>query len=112
MVPEPRHRFNAAFTPAKYSRFLQMLDDGCGTHVKFRNCETPCFLPRALSAKMARYGAELIQQLMTSEYLASSEGTIPPAYRVPNEAGKPLFIQVDFGLTAEMEPKLVEIQGF
>ena len=31
------------------------------------DCETPCFLPRPLFQKMARFGAELIQQLMTPE---------------------------------------------
>jgi hypothetical protein len=112
MLAEPRRGFNAAFTPEKYQRFLTLLDEGCGVHVKFRNCETPCFLPRALVDKMARYGAELIGQLMTPSYLARSEETIPAEYRVPNENARPLFIQVDFGLTADLEPKLVEIQAF
>ncbi len=31
---------------------------------------------------------------------------------MPNEDARPLFVQVDFGLTAELEPKLVEIQAF
>jgi hypothetical protein len=112
MLPELRRTFNASFTREKYQRFLALLDEGCGTHVKFRNCETPCFLPRALVDKMARYGAELIGQLMTPSYLARSEETIPAEYRVPNENARPLFIQVDFGLTADLEPKLVEIQAF
>jgi len=112
MVPDLRRNFNATFTPEKYQHFLTLLDEGCGTHVKFRNCETPCFLPRALVDKMARYGAELIEQLMTPSYLARSEETIPAEYRVPGEDPRPLFIQVDFGLTADLEPKLVEIQAF
>src|ERR1051325_10523817 len=112
MVPELRRSFNAQYNPEKYRRFLELLDTGCGTHVKFRNCETPCFFPRPLIGKMARYGAELIGQLMTPEYLARSEVTIPTQYRVPNESARPLFIQVDFGLTADHEPKLVEIQAF
>ncbi len=112
MIPEARHRFNRDFTPEKYERFLRLLDDGCGTHVKFRNCETPLFLPRALFEKMARYGAELIHQLMTPEYRARSEETVPAEHRVPNEDARPLFVQVDFGLTAALEPKLVEIQAF
>jgi len=112
MIPELRQRFNREFTPEKYRRFLRLLDDGCGTHVKFRNCETPLFLPRALFEKMDAYGAELIGQLMTPDYLARSEETLPPEYRVPNEDPRPLFVQVDFGLTAELEPKLVEIQAF
>lgn len=112
MVPELRRRFNAAYTPAKYQRFLELLDTGCGTHVKFRNCETACFFPRSLIDRMANDGAKLIEQLMTSEYLARSEETIPAEYRVPGEDARPLFIQVDFGLTTQNEPKLVEIQAF
>src|SRR5579862_7456459 len=112
MIPDLRRRFNRSFTPEQYARFLQILDDGCGTHVKFRNCETPVFLPRALFQRMAAAGAELIRQLMTPEYLARSEPTVPPEYRVPNEDARPLVIQVDFGLTAALEPKLVEIQAF
>jgi hypothetical protein len=49
---------------------------------------------------------------MTPEYLARSEETVPAKYRVPNEDARPLFIQVDFGLTADLQPKLVEIQAF
>jgi hypothetical protein len=96
MVPALRDKFNAGFTAEKYARFLTLLDQACGTHVKFRNCETPCFFP----------------QLMTPEYRARSQETIPAAFRVPNEDARPLFIQVDFGLNPELEPKLVEIQAF
>jgi hypothetical protein len=112
MIPELRRSFNAKFTPEKYQRFLHALDAGCGTHIKFRNCETPLFLPRPLFEKMDAYGRDLIHQLMAPGYLARSEETVPPEYRVPNEDQRPLFIQVDFGLTAALEPKLVEIQAF
>lgn len=112
MIPDLRRKFNASFTPEKYQHFLHLLDEGCGAPVKFRNCETPLFLPRPLFEKMARYGADLVQQLMTPDYLARSSQTIPSEYRVPNEDAQPLFIQVDFGLTADLEPKLVEIQAF
>ena len=112
MIPELRRDFNARFSPEKYQRFLGALDQAAGTHVKFRNCETPLFLPRALFEKMDACGRALIQQLMTPEYLSRSEETIPPRYRVPHEDARPLFIQVDFGLTRELEPKLVEMQAF
>jgi hypothetical protein len=62
--------------------------------------------------RMERDGRELIQQLMSPEYLKRSDETIPAEYRVPNEDARPLFIQVDFGLTESLEPKLVEIQAF
>ncbi len=112
MIPELRKKFNQSFTPGKYQRFLRMLDEGSGTRVKFRNSETPVFLPRALFDRMSREGAELITQLMTPEYLARSNQTVPAEYRVPNEDARPLFIQVDFGLTQDLEPRLVEIQAF
>ncbi len=112
MIPELRRQFNARFTPERYQRFLQKLDDGCGTHVKFRNCETPCFFPRTLMDRLEKEGRELILQLMTPEYLKRSDQTIPAEFVVPNQDARPLFIQVDFGLTESLDPKLVEIQAF
>jgi len=113
MVPEQRERFNQSFTPAKYGRFLSELTERCGTPVSFRNCETPCFFPGALIDKMVCYGKELVHQLISSpEYLTASTVSIPAEYNVPNETPHPLFIQVDFGIDRNLEPKLVEIQGF
>ena len=113
MIPDLRQDFNRRFTPAKYARFLGELDQRCGMHVEFRNSETPCFFPPELIAKMARYGQELIRQLTSNpEYHALSDASIPPEFRVPNEVPYPLFVQADFGIGPDGEPKLVEIQGF
>ena len=113
MVPEYRQRFNQSFTPEKYAKFLSELALRCGTTISFRNCETPCFFPAALIDKMVRYGKELVDQLMSSpEYMTASTASIPAEYNVPNETPHPLFIQVDFGIDQNLEPKLVEIQGF
>jgi hypothetical protein len=117
MVPTLRQRFNANFTAEKYRAFLARLDKACGTHIKFRNSETPCFYPKSLLDKMAAYGEELIRQLMSdSAYLAASQSVIPAEFNVAGESSHPEFIQVDFGLVRDhggnIEPKLVEIQGF
>ncbi|MGH9613111.1 MAG: hypothetical protein ACRD4P_08550 [Bryobacteraceae bacterium] len=113
MIPELREDFNRRFTPEKYRRFLAELDRRSGTHVKFRNCETPCFFPRTLLDKMVRYGRELIEQLTGDPvYLAAAGRAIPPQYNVPGVDTHPLFVQADFGLDRQLEPKLVEIQGF
>ena len=116
MIPELRQRFNANFTPQKYQRFLQLMDERCGTHVKFRMAETPCFFPKPVLDRMAQYGKELIQQLNALEYRKASFASIPPDFNVPNEAPHPMFIQVDFGLvrdaSGQLRPKLVELQGF
>jgi len=117
MIPHLRKRFNAAFTPQKYRDFLDGLDRACGTHVSFRNSETPCFLPKALIDRLVADGRALIEQLINdAEYRRRSEAAVPEEFRVPGETGHPLFVQVDFGLVrnaqGEIEPRLVEIQGF
>lgn len=117
MIPQLREQFNANFTPEKYRAFLDGLDRACGTHVKFRNCETPCFLPKPLVDRMVAYGRELIHQLVDDPgYRRRSDGALPAEFRVPGETAHPLFVQVDFGLVRTpgggIEPKLVEIQGF
>jgi hypothetical protein len=113
MIPHHRTAFNAAFTPQKYAHFLTELDRRCGTHVKFRNCETPCFFPRPILQRMVECGQALVSQIITNpDYHAAATAHIPAQFNVPNEPPHPLFIQADFGLDANLEPKLVEIQGF
>ena len=79
--------------------------------------ETPVFLPGHLVETMVRYGQELYRQISRNqEYLEAAFNAIPPEFRVPDQAGDPLFVQADFGLVREADgrlaPKLVEIQGF
>src|SRR5258708_28813647 len=50
--------------------------------------------------------------LPNPEYERDSREAIPAAYRAPHEDPVPLFVQADFGLDENLEPKLVEIQGF
>ena len=117
MIPKLRRAFNHNFTAQKYRDFLSSLDQRCGTHVHFRVAETPCFFPKALLEQMAEDGRELVNQLLHSpQYRKESDKTIPPEYDVPNESERPMFLQVDFGLTRNakggIEPKLVELQAF
>ncbi len=99
MIPSLRRQFNENFTPEKYQTFLRQIDDACGTHVRFRLCETPCFFPKQLIHRMAEDGKELIRQLVDSpEYVERSDESIPAEFDVPNEAAHPMFVQVDFGM--------------
>jgi len=116
MIPALRQQFNANFTPEKYRAFLKLMEERCGTPVKFQLSETPCFFPKPLVDQMSQYGKELIQQLGGLEYRKSSFDAIPPNFNVSHEAPHPMFIQVDFGLVRDaagkLQPKLVELQGF
>ena len=116
MIPALRRQFNASFKPEKYQAFLQLMEERCGTPVKFQLSETPCFFPKPLLDQMCQYGEELIRQLGGLEYRKASFEAIPPEFNVPREAPHPMFIQVDFGLVRDaagkIQPKLVELQGF
>ena len=116
MIPALRQQFNANYTPEKYQRLLELLEERCGTPVKFRVCETPCFLPKPLLDQMCEYGKELVQQLNGIDYRKVSSAAIPEQFKVPRETAHPLFVQVDFGLvrdqSGKLQPKLVELQGF
>jgi hypothetical protein len=96
----------------RYRRFLALIEQRSGVATQFRHSETPCFLPAPLIDKMARYGREMVEQLLAdADYRRDSEAAIPSAIACP-EAPVPLFVQADFGLDANLEPQLVEIQGF
>jgi hypothetical protein len=117
MIPELRSEFNRRWRPDLYDKFLQGLEQASSTKIEFRCCETPVFLPRPLLDKMVRYGKELYDQLAGNpDYLKAAETTIPREFYAPGSSDYPLFLQVDFGLVRraddEIEPKLVEIQGF
>ena len=117
MIPSLRKQFNENFTPDKYQAFLRRIDDTCGTHVKFRLSETPCFFPKKIIDRMAEDGRELIRQLVENPaYRAKSDEAVPAEFKVSNEATHPMFVQVDFGLVRDahgaLQPKLVELQAF
>jgi len=117
MIPSYRHAFNAAYTEEKYQRLRREMADRCGMDVPFPLCETPFFVPDSLIKRMGEDGKTLIRQLVDNpDYRARSDASIPPAFRVPNEAPHPMFVQVDFGLVrdkaGELQPKLVELQAF
>ena len=113
MIPSRRQWFNRNYSAWKYRRFLDILERECGEPPQFRHSETPAFLSAELIGKMARYGREMVEQLLGSgEYQRASREAIPAEFRAPNEDPVPLFVQADFGLDADLEPKLVEIQGF
>lgn len=113
MIPSRRTQFNRDFSPAKYARFLALLEARCGEAVQFRHSETPVFLRHGVVDEMARFGREMVEQLFSNpRYQEESREAVPPAYRVPREDPVPLFVQADFGFDENLEPKLVEIQGF
>jgi hypothetical protein len=117
MISSLREDFNRRFMPQKYVQLQQRMAERCGTPVKFRISETPCFFPPALLDRMSDDGKALIHQLVDSpRYHEISNTSIPPEFNVPRESAHPMFVQVDFGIVRDaagaLHPKLVELQAF
>ena len=66
MIPSRRQKFNRDYAPEKYQRFLKILERACGESPQFRHSETPVFLPSELVGRMARYGREMVEQLLSN----------------------------------------------
>jgi len=117
MIASYRRAFNSNYTEEKYQRLRREMAAQCGMEIPFPLCETPAFFPQALVERMGEDGKALIRQLVENpDYRKRSDASIPPAFRVPNEAPRPMFVQVDFGLArdaaGQLQPKLVELQAF
>ncbi|MEP7010004.1 MAG: hypothetical protein ABJC13_06755 [Acidobacteriota bacterium] len=116
MVPELRRAFNAQFSPERYARVCEVLDEAAGHHIPFRICETPLFLPAETARELAHASREILAQVTTPEYVAASARAVPQGSSVPGFAGPPVFIQFDFALVraedGRIVPRLIELQGF
>jgi hypothetical protein len=117
LIPELRHRYNAAFTPEKYEDYHRRLEEQAGSEIHFRLCESPVFLPPDLVDEMVRTSTEIWEQLSTPQNLRRSLQAVPPALDVPGCSEFPTFAQADFAVTRDgpdgaLAPKLIELQAF
>jgi hypothetical protein len=116
MVPALRDAFNAAFTKEKYQAFLEDLNHLHPGAIEFRIAETPVFVPKAFGKKMADTCEAIIDLITDSRFKHLTDRSIPAADGVANENKHTHCIAFDFGVcvdeTGELEPQLIEMQGF
>ncbi len=116
MIPEIRKKFNAEFSDELYAEFQNNLNSVLRYPVDFRVCETPLFLSNSLSRKLQDACADIVSQLLTSQFKEHSSTAIPAGWETPREDEHPYFLQVDFAIaedsSGELIPQLIELQGF
>ncbi|GAB2868906.1 hypothetical protein [Hymenobacter ruber] len=116
MIPEYRHRYNAAFTTAKYQEMLADIDQQFPGQLDFRVAETPVFIPADLRDKLIAAGESIINVIQQENFKELTEGAIPAHQRVPGDEGRPEFLTFDFAVcrnaNGNLEPQLIEMQGF
>lgn len=116
MIPEPRRRYNAAFTPARYQEMLADIERQLPGQLDFRVAESPVFIPAGLRNKLIAAGESIIDVIEGPDFQARTEAAIPAHQRVPGDEGRPEFLTFDFAVCrdaqGELEPQLIEMQGF
>jgi len=116
MVPELRKKYNDDFKEGNYLAYINDLANVYPGHLDFRVAETPVFVSEEFTEKMLSACEAIIDVITTPGYHQQSEKAIPAHLKVPNEDAHPHFIAFDFGVCenerGELEPQLIEMQGF
>ena len=116
MEPTQRARYNANFTEEKYAALVRAVNETGIWPADFRISETPIFLTSEFTQEIETAARDLIAQVQTPEFRAHAQNAIPPQLAVPKESPHPLFVQIDFGVCAgengRLIPRLIELQGF
>ena len=116
MITSIRNKFNAQFTEAKYKNYLAELElpyPGC---LEFRIAETPVFVPKEFKHKLLEVSEYISSVILSKDFKKITEQATPAEYNVPMETPFPACVVMDFAVTKnasdELEPQLIELQGF
>jgi hypothetical protein len=116
MVPSLRAAFNSAFSDNQYQAFLQDLHSHYPGAIEFRVAETPVFADAAFTQKMLDACEAIIDIVQDPSFKSITNRAIPAHENVPNENDHAHMIAFDFGVCInaehELEPQLIEMQGF
>jgi len=116
MIAELREKFNKEFTNEKYEAFLKDLNSKHPGSIEFRIAETPIFVPKYFTRKMIDACESIVDIIVDPNFKELTKRAIPQSENVPNENEHTDFIAFDFGVCenekGELEPQLVEMQGF
>ncbi len=116
MQEKLRQQFNKCFSEEKYSSFIDEIKKIEPEALDFRLAETPVFVPKQFTQQMLDAAEEVINIITNENFKTLTDKAIPKQFIVANENAHPHFIALDFGVCenelGELEPQLVEMQGF
>ncbi|HET9277127.1 MAG TPA: hypothetical protein VFN95_03055 [Flavitalea sp.] len=116
MIPALRKAYNETFTTEKYEAFLRDLDSKHPGAIEFRVAETPVFVSNEFSRKMIDACESIVDFIKAPNFKTLTERSIPVHESMANENERSHMIAFDFGVCTndqgELEPQLIEMQGF
>ena len=111
-----RKEFNNQFSDTKYQSFLLALHSKHPGAIEFRIAETPVFVPRVFGSKILSACESIVDFIIDPSFRRLTERSIPHNEKIPNENDRSHMIAFDFGVCindkGELEPQLIEMQGF
>ncbi len=116
MIPLYRKQFNDAFSEIKYKQYLNYFDAIYPNAINFRIAETPIFISEKFKNQMLEIGAYVCSQIEKPDFKNITKKSLQYTTITPNEKGLPACIVMDFAIAKnehnEIEPALIELQGF
>ncbi|ULQ53498.1 hypothetical protein [Flavihumibacter fluvii] len=116
MVAALRKAFNSSFTIEQYEKFLKELHSYHEGAIEFRVAETPIFIDKAFTRKLLDACESIVDVIVDPSFREITQRSIPKGENVPNENDHTHMIAFDFGICInkenELEPQLIEMQGF
>jgi len=116
MIPALRKVYNELFTKEKYEAFLNDLESLHPGALEFRIAETPVFIDKEFSKKIVDACESIIDFITSPNFKSLTERSIPGHEKIFNENEHCHMIAFDFGVCinsdGEIEPQLIEMQGF
>ena len=116
MIPAIRKAYNESFTKEKYRDFLKDLNSKHPEAIEFRVAETPIFVSSEFANKMLDACESIVDFIKAPNFKTLTERSIPQHERMANENEHSHMIAFDFGVCTneqgELEPQLIEMQGF
>lgn len=116
MIKKFRRNHNDNFREETYQDMLNWIEAQYQHRPKFHVAETPVFIPAGLRDHLFQACSDILDVVKQPDFAERSAAAIPPNEIVPNQNGRPLFLQFDFALvkedSGEVVPQLIECQGF
>lgn len=117
MISAIREWFNTNFSEEKYEKYRAYFSRFEVDPIAFRIAETPVFVPDDFKQKMLETSDFIVDAIMSKGFKAMTQAAVPDFINYENEGVHPHFIAFDFGIcknpvTGNLEPQLVEMQGF
>jgi len=116
MITHLRKKFNEEFSATKYATFLEDLNSYHPGAIEFRVAETPIFIPKHFTNKVIDACEGIIDLITDEKFISLTNKAVPAGLKVPMVNDHSHFIAFDFGVcngpAGELEPQLIEMQGF